>query len=175
MFGDELRKSIERSDKLLACENRIENAKKRREYFVHTRQKQQNTSNRRRAETSRRICQQRWAEDVEREASSFDKRLHNQDEVLFKKASTALLKQLHKWHLDEQVELRESMEVMNQEAKWNIQSIQAVFEERRELLRDQDIHLKHNSHDAATTQRYMQFILHLALPSIQYFLQYISI
>lgn len=85
MFGDELRKSIEKSDKLLACHNRIENARKRREYFLQTRQKQQNTSNRRRAETSRQICQQRWAEDLNREASSFEKRLHNQDEVLFRK------------------------------------------------------------------------------------------
>eukprot|EP00596_Hydrurales_sp_CCMP1899_P007199 CAMPEP_0119038906 /NCGR_PEP_ID=MMETSP1177-20130426/8086_1 /TAXON_ID=2985 /ORGANISM="Ochromonas sp, Strain CCMP1899" /LENGTH=374 /DNA_ID=CAMNT_0007002075 /DNA_START=380 /DNA_END=1501 /DNA_ORIENTATION=- len=118
-------------------EERMEAARRRRATMQKIRENSSVTANKRRAEISNKALQRRWVEDTKRGNDAFHMRKENEEAVMLRKMYRGLLSKMHEWGSEEQNELRQKVTEMKNEASWHIKSLQALFEDRVTLLREQ--------------------------------------
>jgi hypothetical protein len=115
----------------------MEAARRRRATMQKIRENNSVTANKRRADISNKALQRRWVEDTKRGNDAFHMRKENEEAVMLRKMYRGLLSKMHEWGSEEQNELRQKVTEMKNEASWHIKSLQALFEDRVALLREQ--------------------------------------
>jgi hypothetical protein len=116
---------------------KLEAARRRRAQQQSVRDSRTKLANRRRTETSVRALQKRWVEDTRRGEKAHELRQQNEEHVMLRKMYRGLLKKMHEWKADEHREVRRKEVETKEEAQWHLQSLQLIFNDRLQMLRDQ--------------------------------------
>lgn len=118
-------------------EEKLEAARKRRIQQLKLRENRTKIANKRRNEASIRALQKRWVDDTRRGEKAHQLRQQNEEHVMLRKIYRGLLKKMHEWKADENREIKRKEDEMKEEAKWHLQSLQSLFEDRLQMLRDE--------------------------------------
>ena len=116
---------------------KLEAARKRRMQQQKLRENNTKLANKRRSEASIRALQKRWVDDTRRGEKAHQLRQQNEEHVMLRKMYRGLLKKMHEWKADENREVKRKEDEMKAEAKWHLQSLQSVFDDRLQMLRDE--------------------------------------
>ena len=116
---------------------RTEAARFRRNNLLLARESRCETSNKRRDEVTKRVQQQRWLEDSDREANSYKLRQNHEEQTMLRQIYKGLLQKLHAWRRAERQEAKDNVTRMRDDAKKYIQSLQVLFEDRLKIIREQ--------------------------------------
>ncbi len=119
-------------------EERLEEARRRREDGRFKEERRLNAENRRRLSVTRGMQQKRWQEDAQREQNAHSQRQASEEHAMLRQIYTGLLNKLHTWRRSERQEARERVCRMRDEAKSHVQALQTLFEDRVALLRQQN-------------------------------------
>ena len=139
IFREEAVKAAKLSRKRFSLEAKLEAAKLRREKFNNAKGRQAGAKNTAAFMTSRKALQKRWTEDTMREKKSFIARRSNEEQVMLRKVYKGLLKRMHDIKVDDDIEYRNKLSQMREDAKNHIKSLQVVFEDRLRVLKEQKV------------------------------------
>lgn len=103
-----------------------------------SRERECHAANKRKAEISRSTIQKKWIDDRLRDEDSFKMRQSSEEHVLLRKIYRGLLAKMHEWRIDEHAEVRDRVNMIRDETKNHIKSLQTLFEDRVRLLKEQD-------------------------------------
>lgn len=118
-------------------DERLEEARRRREDRKFKMEKRLNAENRRKMAVTRNMQHKRWNEDAQREQNAHSQRQASEEHAMLRQIYTGLLNKLHTWRRSERQEARERVCRMRDEAKSHIQALQNLFEDRTALLKEQ--------------------------------------
>jgi hypothetical protein len=118
-------------------EAKLEAARKRRMQQQKVHENRTKLANKRRSEASIRALQKRWVDDTRRGEKAHQLRQQNEEHVMLRKMYRGLLKKMHEWKADENREIKRKEDELKSEANWYLQSLQSVFDDRLQLLRDE--------------------------------------
>lgn len=116
---------------------RAEAARLRRATIMHAREIRCEMENRKCEERTKRMMQQRWMDECERAATSYKERQGSEQQTMLRQVYRGLLKKLFAWRRAEKSEAQDNVSKMRDDAKKNILSLQALFEDRVKLLQEQ--------------------------------------
>jgi hypothetical protein len=150
---DDARQFLKSSENRYLQEKKIEAARKRRENFRRSRERECHAANKRKAEISRSTIQKKWIDDRLRDEDSFKMRQSSEEHVLLRKIYRGLLTKMHEWRIDEHTEVRDKVNMIRDEAKNHIKSLQTLFEDRVRLLREQDTRNKKNEQEIVNSYK----------------------
>jgi len=139
----------------LQQEQRIEEARFRREKARQVREGKLGQANRRRIEISEKVQQARWIEDSMRASDSHKKRQSSEEQTMLRQIYRGLLSKLHAWRREERQEARERVGRMRDEAKDHIESLQVLFEDRVRLLQEESNKARKAEEDHARAHKRM--------------------
>lgn len=91
LFNADLRRSLQKADRLLHLEGKIEAARRRRENALFLKESASRAANLRHAEVSREALQQKWLDDADRARQAFELRRTSDDQVALRKVGVLLL------------------------------------------------------------------------------------
>jgi len=136
-------------------DERLEEARRRREDRRFKMEKRLNAENRRKMAVSRNMQDKRWNEEAQREQSAHSQRQASEEHAMLRQIYTGLLNKLHTWRRSERQEARERVCRMRDEAKSHIQALQSLFEDRVSLLKEQNTEMRKDDRVHETSQRHM--------------------
>jgi hypothetical protein len=145
----------------LQQEEKLEEARKRRSLLQQKREAKLMSVNRRKSETSFRALQNRWTQDAHRMEDSFELKKENEEEVALRKIYRGLLRKMHEWKIDEHRETKERINATREDAEWHVKALQALYEDRVRLLRDQDDYLDGNKRAIRSERRMTEELRHM--------------
>lgn len=128
------RRAVLRIKRIMLQESKLEDAKSRREWLQRLAVRKCGVRNRRKEEVSMRAWQRRWLQDLEGEERSFQLRRSLEDTVVLQKIYKAHLRRLNEWRIEEQKQVRDSIEQVQRDNRLHIESLQKLFEDRMRLL-----------------------------------------
>ena len=149
IFREEAIEAAKLSRKKFSLEAKLEAAQFRRDRLNNLKGSRANANNNAAFLTSKKALQKRWAEDTLREKKSFIARRSNEEQVMLRKIYKGLLKRWQDIKNDDEQEFRNKVRQIRDEAKNHIKSLQAVFEDRLQILKEQRIN-SYNNHDKFT-------------------------
>jgi len=136
-------------------DERLEEARRRREDRRFKMEKHLNAENRRKMAVTRNMQHKRWNEDAQREQSAYAQRQASEEHAMLRQIYTGLLNKLHTWRRSERQEARERVCRMRDEAKSHIQALQNLFEDRVSLLKEQNTEMRKDDRVHETSHRHM--------------------
>lgn len=139
IFREEATKAAKLSRKRFSLEAKLEAAKFRRDRINNAKGRKAGVNNTTAFITSKKALQKRWTEDTMREKKSFIARRSNEEQVMLRKVYKGLLKRMHDIKVDDDIECRMRVSQMRDDAKNHIKSLQAVFENRIQILKEQRV------------------------------------
>ena len=139
IFREEAVKAAKLSRKRFSLEAKLEAAKLRRDKFNNAKGRKAGAKNTAAFMTSKKALQKRWTEDTTREKKAFIARRSNEEQVMLRKVYKGLLKRMRDIKVDDDIEYRNRLSQMRQDAKNHIKSLQAVFEDRMRVLKEQRV------------------------------------
>jgi len=137
----ELRRSLSEFEQY----KRIETARQRRENQLRMRASQASVRNQKNMEKSCQALQQQWLNENHRaECSELIRRSHEED-VMLRKIQNGLLKQMRMSVVDQNQEMKSKMKDIKQATKSHFQSLQRLFDDRVNMLRESEKEMKASS------------------------------
>jgi hypothetical protein len=144
------------SEVMLAQQQRLEAARRRREDMLKSREIQFGDYNKRKEGVSYSAMQKRFLVDSNNEKKAFYLRRSNEEHVMLRKIYKGLLNKMHEWRVDKHEEMRSRVSSMREEARRHIQSLQALFEDRVRVLREQENDVRSEDSDVLKAQRILR-------------------
>ena len=118
-------------------EEKLDAARKRRIQHLKLKENRSKQNNQRRSQTSIKALQTKWIDETRRDEKAHQLRQQNEEHVMLRKMYRGLLKKMHEWKADENKEIRRKDNEMRDEARWHLESLQSLFDDRLQMLRDQ--------------------------------------
>jgi hypothetical protein len=143
------------SEIMLAQQQRLEAARRRREGAMNNRSNHFGYRNREKEHVSNKALQARFLEESSREEDAFNLRRSNEEHVMLRKIYKGLLSKMHEWRADKHEEVRDRVNTMRDEAKTHIKALQTLFEDRVKVLRESELEARHEDHLVIKAHRRM--------------------
>ena len=150
--GDEF---ISRTEKLMEIQDRMEKASKRRTKLHRARQKLSALSNQRRADSSKRALQARKKEDLGKQQRSYLLQKSSEEQSMLRKVYSNLLERMHVWKSEDLRETRERIRELDAESLIQRQSLDSLFQDRINMLKEQEMELSASSDTIIRSHRKM--------------------
>ena len=118
-------------------EAKLDAARKRRVQHLKVKENRSKQANQRRSNTSIKALQTKWIDETRRGEKAHQLRQQNEEHVMLRKMYRGLLKKMHEWKADENKEVRRKDNETRDEARWHLDSLQSLYDDRLQMLRDQ--------------------------------------
>lgn len=123
---------------LMAQEERLHSARRRRERATELREQQARRSGQRRVRVTQRVQQARWREDRQTDAVAHELRCTNESIIMQRKLYKGIVRRLNEIRLIEHSETKEKLKQISEEAEIQMASLQNLFEDKLALLKEQE-------------------------------------